>query len=134
MEIDPMLVQIAIAGATELIFVPILVAIMVKIFGKRLDRFDEKRERARAERAEEKRRLEDQREAERSMILAIARTMLLENYERCMDKGYYSLEEREVFGRLYLSYKSDNGNGVIDMIADRIRKLPLEPPDGIKED
>lgn len=131
---DPVWVQVIIAGATELIFVPVMVAILVKIFGRRLDHFDAKRDQARAERAEEKKQLAEQQEAQRSMVLAIARTMLLNNYEKCVSKGYYSLEEREVFGKLYLSYKSDNGNGVIDMIAERIRKLPLELPDGEKDD
>jgi hypothetical protein len=52
--------------------------------------------------------------------------MLLDNYEKCMTKGSYSIEEREVYGKLYAAYKDDGGNGVISTVAERIRKLPLE--------
>ena len=130
MEIDPMLVQIAIAGATELVFVPILVAIMVKVFGKKLDRFDEKREMARAEQAEHKKQLEERRDDEHAIVLALARTMLLDNYEKCMQKGFYSIEEREVYSALFKKYCASGGNGVIETIAMRIRELPTEPPSG----
>ena len=33
-----------------------------------------------------------------------------------------------VAAKLYEAYKDDGGNSVIDEIAPRIRKLPLEPP------
>lgn len=78
---------------------------------------DEKREAAR-----------EQHEAERVIILAMSRTMLLNNYEKCMAKGYYTLEEREVYHKLYEAYREDNGNGIIEEIAPRIRALPMEPP------
>jgi len=126
---NPLVLQIIVAGVMELLVAPLVVAIMVKLFGRRLDHFDEKRELARVERAEEKKREGKQRDAERNIILAIARTMLLDNYEKCVNKGYYSIDEREVYAKLYDEYKKDGGNGIIDMIADRIRKLPLEPPD-----
>lgn len=94
----------------------------------KLERFDGKREDARIEQAEAELRKIKQREAERSMLLAIARTMLLDNFEKCMAKGCYTVDEREVYSLLYESYKEDNGNGVIDTIAKRIRELPMEPP------
>ena len=122
---DPIVMQALVAFVAELIAAPLIVAFV----NRRLNRFDEKREIAREERAKDKEQESRQREAESTMILAIARTMLLNNYESCMAKGYYSLEEREVFGKLFLSYKLDSGNGVIDALAERIRELPLEPPD-----
>lgn len=93
-----------------------------------LERFDAKREEARIERAEAERVKIEQREAERTIILAMSRNMLLNNWEKCMDKGCYTVEEREVYHKLYLAYKSDGGNSVIDEIAPRIRALPMEPP------
>lgn len=95
---------------------------------RKLERFDGKREDARIEQAEAERNASKQREAERVIILAMSRTMLLNNYEKCVDKGYYSLEEREVYHKLYEAYKDDGGNSVIDEIAPRIRRLPIEPP------
>ena len=125
MEIDPIVLTAIVAFIAELIAAPIIVGVI----NRKLNRFDEKREMARAERAEEKKREQDQREAERTMILAIARTMLLNNYENCIEKGYYTTDERSVFSVLYSCYKRDSGNGVIDALATRIRELPTEPPE-----
>ena len=129
MEIDPIVLTAIVAFITELIAAPIIVAVIV---GK-LNRFDEKRELARTERAEEKKREQEQRKAERTMILAIARTMLLDNYEKCVDKGYYSVDEREIYHKLYVEYKNDGGNGIIDTIAARVKELPLEPPEDVDD-
>ena len=111
-------------GAVNLVMFPLLVWVIKRY----LERFDGKRDMARAEQAEAERNAAKQREAERVIILAMSRTMLLNNYEKCVDKGYYSLEEREVYHKLYEAYKDDGGNSVIDEIAPRIRALPMEPP------
>ena len=119
--ITPTLIAV---GVINLLMFPVIAWLTKRSLGQKLDHMDEKRDEARAEQAEDKK----QREAERSMLLAIARTMLLDNYERCMDKGYYTVEERDVYGELFIQYRSDGGNGVIEEIAPRIRALPLEPP------
>ena len=121
---DPALKSAIITGVMDLIAFPLLLWFIKRY----LERFDGKRDRARAEQAEAERNAAKQREAERVIILAMSRTMLLNNYEKCVDKGYYSLEEREVYHKLYEAYKDDGGNSVIDEIAPRIRRLPIEPP------
>lgn len=125
---DPMIGSVLVAGIVEMLMVPVVVFLVKRAIGKRLDSFDSKREEARVERAEAERLKIEQREAERTIILAMSRTMLLDNYEKCIDKGFYSLEEREVYHKLYEAYKSDGGNSIIDEIAPRIRRLPIEPP------
>lgn len=129
---DPALKTAIVIGVVELLAAPIIVFMIKRAISKRLDDFDERREEARAERAENERRKMEQREAERGIVLAIARTMLLDNYEKCVAKGYYSREEREIFSLMYKEYKLSNGNGVIDTIAERIRELPLEPHENDK--
>ena len=121
--ITPTLIAV---GVINLLMFPVIAWLIKRSLGQKLDHMDEKRDEARAEQAEDKK----QREAERSMLLAIARTMLLDNFEKCMAKGCYTVDEREVYSLLYESYKEDNGNGVIDAIAKRIRELPMEPPSG----
>ena len=111
-------------GAVNLVMFPLLVWFIKRY----LERFDGKRDMARAEQAEAERKAVEQRDAERSIVLAIARTMLLNNWERCIDKGYYTVEEREVYHKLWVSYAQDGGNGIIEEIAPRIRALPMEPP------
>ena len=119
-----------IVGAVNLIAFPLLLWFIKRY----LERFDGKRDRAREEQAESERIAIEQREAEHGIVLAIARTMLLDNYEKCMNKGYYTVEEREVYSKLYQNYKNDSGNGIIDEIAPRIRSLPMEPPKDKKHD
>lgn len=119
--ITPTLVAV---GVINLLMFPVIAWLIKRSLGQKLDHMDEKRDEARAEQAEDKK----QREAERSIVLAIARTMLLNNWERCMDKGYYTVEEREVYHKLWVSYARDGGNGIIEEIAPRIRALPMEPP------
>jgi len=126
--VDQAMTQVIVAGVIELLMLPLLLFALKHLLGKRLDQFDEKRDEARIERAETERRKNEQREAERTIILAMARTMLLNNWERCMDKGYYTVEEREVYHKLWVSYAQDGGNGIIEEIAPRIRALPMEPP------
>ena len=111
-------------GAVNLIAFPLL----LWFIKRKLERFDGKRDEARIERAENEKKAMAQREAERVIILAMSRTMLLDNYEKCVNKGYYTLEEREVYHKLYEAYKDDGGNSIIDEIAPRIRKLPIEKP------
>ena len=113
-----------VAGAINIVAFPLL----FWFIKRQLERFDGKRDEARIEQSEAERNAAKQRDAERVIILAMSRTMLLNNYEKCVDKGYYSLEEREVYHKLYEAYKDDGGNSVIDEIAPRIRKLPIEPP------
>ena len=59
-------------------------------------------------------------------LLAIMRTMLKDNADKCFDKGYYSVEEREIYSTLYKVYKEYGGNGVIDEMGNRLRPLPYE--------
>ncbi len=125
---DLIVMQVVVASVVELVALPVIIFVLEKLIGARLDEFDNKRDEARSARAEADRKAVEQREAERTIILAMSRTMLLDNYEKCMDKGCYTVEEREVYHKLYEAYKNDGGNSVIDDIAPRIRKLPLEPP------
>lgn len=117
-----------VVAAIATVVTPLVVFVMQRATAKKLDAFDRRRENARTERAEAERMEEERREAERAIVLAIARTMLLDNYEKCVAKGCYTVEEREVYGKLYASYVSDGGNGVIATVAARIRELPLEAP------
>lgn len=67
-------------------------------------------------------------EKEDLALLAIMRTMLKDNADKCFEKGYYSVEEREIYSALYKAYKEYGGNGVIDEMGNRLRPLPYEPP------
>ena len=79
--------------------------------------------------ATERQNREEKDQARDQLTLGMARTMLLDNYEKCVNKGYYSVNEREVYHLLYKAYKRDNGNGVIEELAEKIVDLPTETPE-----
>lgn len=112
--ITPTLIAV---GLVNLLMFPVLTWFIKRMIGGRLDTFDQRREVAR-----------EQAAAERRLTLAMARSQLLENYERCMEKGYYTVDEREVYHELYDAYHKDGGNGIMDALAKKITQLPTEPP------
>ena len=65
-------------------------------------------------------------QAKDDLILGLARVSLLEQYYKCEHQGYYSTQDREVFGKLFDAYKTCGGDGVIDQIAPKIRDLPTQ--------
>lgn len=71
---------------------------------------------------------EQKEQAKDDLILGLARVTLLETYQRCEQRGYYSLEDREVYGKLFEAYVTSGGDGVIDKLAPKIRALPTTPP------
>jgi hypothetical protein len=104
-------------GAVNLLSFPLLLWLLKRAIGKKLDHMDEKRDDAR-----------EQAAAERRLTLAMARSQLLDNYERCMDKGFYTVDEREVYHELYEAYHKDGGNGIMTDLREKIVELPTEPP------
>lgn len=80
----------------------------------------------RKENAQKAQEQEERDNAKRELDLCIARIMLLENYEKCVDKGYYSLNERQVYHPLFENYHKMGGDGVIDVIMEKLLELPTE--------
>ena len=70
---------------------------------------------------------ENKEKAKDELVLGMARVMLIENYNRCEEKGYYSTEEREVYRKLFDAYTINGGDGVIDQLAPKLRALPTKP-------
>ena len=59
-------------------------------------------------------------------LTGIMRDRLLETYERCMTKGYYTIDERDIYSKLYECYihAPFDGNGTIKHLRDVIVELP----------
>lgn len=66
--------------------------------------------------------------AKDDLVLGMARVMLMENYRACEKKGYYSMEDREVYGKLFEAYRASGGDGIIDQLAPKLRELPTHLP------
>ncbi len=67
---------------------------------------------------------EAKEEAKDDLVLSMARVMLLENYRDCEEKGFYSMEDREVYGKLFIAYRASGGDGIIDQLAPKLREMP----------
>lgn len=67
-------------------------------------------------------------------LAGILRERLLENYKRCIKKGYYSEKEREVYKEMYKCYTRPpfNGNGVIHDLQPIMVNLPWTAEDAGK--
>lgn len=70
---------------------------------------------------------EKKEKAKDELTLGMARVMLLENYYKCERQGFYSLDDREVYGKLFEAYRTNGGDGVIDQLAPRLRDMPIAP-------
>lgn len=68
-------------------------------------------------------------------LMGILRERLVESYHRCQEKGYYSEEEREVYGKMYECYTQDpfNGNGVIHQLQPIMQNMPWTEEDAKKK-
>ena len=110
----------------------ILVSVLTAMITHKLKSWDEANARYRKEREQkeaaeaEKQRLRN--EANDQLTLGMARTMLLNNYQNCISKGFYTVDQRQVYHALYEAYRRDNGNGIIQQISHKIVELPTEPP------
>ena len=60
-------------------------------------------------------------------ITGLMRDRLLDNYKRCIKKGYYTMAEREIYGRMFECYEQPpfNGNGVMHDLRPVMKKLPM---------
>lgn len=79
----------------------------------------------------EEERLAVQQTERDAMITAqrdLMRERLLDNYKKCITKGFYTKDEREVYEALFECYESEpfNGNGVIHDLHSLMRELPWE--------
>ena len=70
---------------------------------------------------------EEDRALQKQALVAIMRMILKDNADRCLEKGYYSVEEREVYRPVYEIYIKCGGNGIIKELGEKIRNLPYEP-------
>jgi len=59
-------------------------------------------------------------------LCGMMRERLLDNYKRCIKKGYYTREEREIYGEMFECYEKPpfNGDGVMHDLRPIMKDLP----------
>lgn len=59
-------------------------------------------------------------------LKGMLRERLLDNYKRCLEKGYYSKEERETYGEMFKCYEQEpfDGNGIMHQLQPIMQAMP----------
>lgn len=102
-------------------------SILTGYLGYKLKKRDQNNEQHREEEEKKEKLIREKREAQDGLNLAMARVMLLNNYEHAMAQGYYSVNERNVYHELYENYISAGGDGIMEDLAQKIVVLPTTP-------
>lgn len=102
-------------------------SILTGYLGYKLKKRDQNNEQHRKEEEKKEKLIREKREAQDGLNLAMARVMLLNNYEHAMVQGYYSVNERNVYHELYENYISAGGDGIMEDLAQKIVVLPTTP-------
>lgn len=68
----------------------------------------------------------EERRAIIESLCGMMRERLLANYKRCIKKGYYTREEREIYGEMFECYEKApfNGDGVMHDLRPIMKELP----------
>lgn len=75
--------------------------------------------------AELKRTQEEQNELIRRAVQALLRNDLYNLYEKCIAKGYATIDEKNNFENLYTQYHGLGKNGVMDSFYKEFIQLPI---------
>lgn len=102
-------------------------SILTGYLGYKLKKRDQNNEQHREEEEKKEKLIREKREAQDGLDLAMARVMLLNNYEHAMAQGYYSVNERNVYHELYENYINAGGDGIMEDLAQKIVVLPTTP-------
>lgn len=65
-------------------------------------------------------------------LQALLRAQLINDWNKCSEKGYAHIYERENFENCWKQYHSLGANGVMDDIHERFFELPTEPQEDEK--
>lgn len=58
---------------------------------------------------------------------ALLRDRIIQAYNKCVDRGYCTIYERDNMEKLYASYHALGGNGTITELMKKARVMPTEP-------
>ena len=105
------------------------IGVKIKARDEDIRRYREEREKLEKERQEKE---ENERKLSEESTKALMRIELRTNYIECKNKGYYSMEDKEVFHPLFVAYKDLGGDGIVDQWRDELVRMPIEEPLGHK--
>ena len=107
-----------ILAVIEVFIVPLIVFVTQHIVLKRLNEFDEKREKARKEN-------ERRQNAMERGIRSLLRAELVRAHSKWMPRGYCPLETKEYVSRTYDAYHGMGGNDIGSAMYHDLMELPV---------
>ena len=131
--VNPVVLQLVITGVIELLCVPIIVFVVKRFLGKRLDDLDRNREAARVAREEKYAHDKAWQESVTAGMRSLLRSKLIHEHRKAMSQGYYSYAEREYLSRVKAAYKGLDGNDIGDTLYAETIALPHEPSERAHE-
>lgn len=124
--ITPTLITV---GAVNLLMFPLLAFVLKRYIGRKLDRFDEKREAARERSEADRRESRAWREAMTAGMRSLLRAEIISEHRKWTAKGRCPLGVKEYITRCHTAYVGVGGNDIGDALYDQIMKLPAGETD-----
>lgn len=121
MDITPTLVATSLVN---LITFPLLLWLIERFIGKRLDKMDNSREMARVEIENEARDSRKWRQAMEAGMRSLLRAEIVSEHRKWTKRGYCPLESKEYLTRNHAAYKGLGGNNIGDSLYEQVMKLP----------
>lgn len=130
--IDPALMHAVMAGVVELLMIPIIIFIVERVVGRKLDDIESKRDKTRELREKQ---IEDDKLWQDSMtcgMRALLRGKLVAEHRKCIERGYAPVESKEYVSKVYEVYHDGlHGNGLGTAMYDEVMAMPTCPRDDI---
>ena len=117
---------IVATSLVNLIMFPLLLWLIERFIGKRLDRMDSSRENARLEMESEARDSRLWRQAMEAGMRSLLRAEIVSEHRKWMKRGYCPLESKEYLTRNHAAYKGLGGNDIGDSLYEQVMKLPTK--------
>jgi len=124
--LDPIFTTIL--SIVEIFLVPLIIFLMQRGMGKKLDTFDEKRDKAREELQKNKEQDTEWRINMTAGMRAMLRAELFSEYQKAKKNKYASTTTKEYVEKVETAYSKLGGNGLGKSMYNEIMALPTEPP------
>lgn len=117
-----------IISVVEIFLVPLIIFLMQRGMGKKLDNFDKKRDKAREEQQQNREAEKIWRESITAGMRAILRAELFSEHRKVKEKKYASTTTKEYVEKIETAYAKLGGNGLGKSMYEEIMAMPTEPP------
>jgi len=117
----------AVLNLLEIFLVPLIIFLMQRGMGRKLDDFDNKREQAREEQKKNRELDTEWHDSMTAGMRAMLRAELISEYRKAKQNKYASTTTKEYVEKIETAYAKLGGNGLGKAMYEEIMSLPSEP-------